>query len=193
MRMPKIRFRLHWEAVVWIALGVFAGHRLWPQVAAAAGVASSPVTTAPAFQLTTLDGHVVASDQLRGKVVLLNFWASWCPPCRFEMPGFQSVYDRHKADGDFVVLGVSVDAGGVGDVRKFLADNHITYPVAMATGEIVEGYGGIDLLPTSFLIDKDGRVRNQVHGIFTAVALDQAVNRLLAEPAGAPLHGDASP
>ncbi|HVA58827.1 MAG: TlpA disulfide reductase family protein [Gemmatimonadaceae bacterium] len=180
MRVPKFRFRFHWEALLWLALGIFVGHRLWPQVAAAAGVSSSDVAAAPAFQLTTLDGHVVTSDQLRGKVVLLNFWASWCPPCRFEMPGFQSVYDRNK-NKDFVVVGVSMDAGSVASVQKFLAENHITYPVAMATGDVVESYGGVNLLPTSFLIDKQGRIRNEVHGIFAAVALEQAVQRLLAD------------
>ena len=183
MRMPKFRF--HWEAVVWIALGVFAGHRLWPQVAAAAGVSANTVTAAPAFQLTTLDGPAVASTDLRGKVVLLNFWASWCPPCRFEMPGFESVYEKHKARGDFVVIGVSMDAGSVASVRKFLTDNHISYPVAMATGDVVESYGNVNLLPTSFLIDKTGKIRAQVNGIYAAVALDKAVDRLIAEPAGA--------
>ncbi len=182
MRLPKFRF--HWEALLWVALGIFVGHRLWPQVAAAAGVPSSDLAAAPAFQLTTLDGHVVTSDQLRGKVVLLNFWASWCPPCRFEMPGFESVYERNR-DKDFVVIGVSMDAGSAAGVKKFLAENHISYPVAMATGDIVESYGGVNLLPTSFLIDQQGRVRNQVQGIFAAVALEQAVNRLLGDSTAA--------
>jgi len=181
MRIPKFRFRLHWEALLWVALGIFVGHRLWPQVAAAAGVSTSAEAQAPAFQLTTLDGTTVTSDQLRGKVVLLNFWASWCPPCRFEMPGFQSVYDENKGK-DFVVLGVSMDAGSADGVKRYLTENHISYPVAMATGDIVESYGGVNLLPTSFLIDKQGRIRNQVQGIFAAVALEQAVKRLLDEP-----------
>jgi peroxiredoxin len=190
MRLPKIRF--HWEAILWIALGIFLGHRLWPQVAAAAGVASSNEQAAPAFQLTTLDGKVITSDQLRGKVVLLNFWASWCPPCRFEMPGFESVYENKKSQ-DFVVIGVSMDNGSPASVNRFLAENHITYPVAMATGDIVEAYGNVNLLPTSFLIDKEGRIRNQVQGIFASVALDQAVNRLLAEPGPVASIGAASP
>jgi peroxiredoxin len=180
MRIPKFRF--HWEALLWLALGIFVGHRLWPQVAAAAGVPTSNVAAAPTFQLTTLDGQVVTSDQLRGKVVLLNFWASWCPPCRFEMPGFESVYERNR-NRPFVVLGVSMDATSAASVRKFLVENRITYPVAMATGDVVESYGGVNLLPTSFLIDQQGRIRNEVHGIFAAVALEQAVDRLLADSA----------
>ncbi len=189
MRLPKFRF--HWEAIIWIAIGVFAGHRLWPQVAAATGVPTMD-KPAPAFQLTTLDGHVITSDQLRGKVVLLNFWASWCPPCRFEMPGFESVYEKQK-DNNFVVIGVSMDNIGPADVNRFLAENHITYPVAMATGPIVEAYGNVDLLPTSFLIDKEGNIRNEVQGIFASVALAQAVDRLLAEPGPVASLGDVRP
>ncbi|MHB1863049.1 MAG: TlpA disulfide reductase family protein [Gemmatimonadaceae bacterium] len=191
MRIPKFRFRFHWEALLWLALGIFVGHRLWPQVAAAAGVASENAAVPP-FQLTTLAGQPVSSDQLRGKVVLINFWASWCPPCRFEMPGFESVYERNK-NRDFVVLGVSMDAGSTDGVKKFLADNHITYPVAMATGDMVESFGNVNLLPTSFLIDRQGRIRNTVQGIFAAVALDQAVQRLLAEPADPPAHAGLAP
>ena len=113
--------------------------------------------------------------------MLVNFWATWCPPCRLEMPGFQTVYDRKKADG-FVVLGISTDTGGPDAVKRFLAERGITYPVAMASGGVVRRMGGADLLPTSFLIDRQGRIRHEVRGIFTSVALERAVDRLLATP-----------
>ena len=167
------------EALFWIALVAFIGYRIWPQVAAALGVASAS-TAAPDFHLTTLDGTRVSRDALRGKVVLVNFWATWCPPCRVEMPGFQQVYDRKNAEG-FTILGVSTDAAGTERVASYLAEHHITYPVAMASGEIVQGFGGARALPTSFLIDRQGRIRHTVTGIFAKVALEQAVDRLLAE------------
>jgi peroxiredoxin len=97
------------------------------------------------------------------------------------MPGFQAVYDRKRDDG-FVVLGVSTDATGHETVARFLADRNITYPVAMATASIVREFGGARVLPTSFLIDREGRIRHQVRGLFTSVALEQAVDHLLAEP-----------
>lgn len=178
---PRPRLRL--EALAWIALAAFLGYRIWPQAAAAFGVASGNAA-APAFQLTTLDGTAVSSDSLRGQVVLVNFWATWCPPCRVEMPGFQNVYDRKRAAG-FTIVGVSTDATGRAGVARFLADRGITYPVAMATGAVVRDFGGTGLLPTSFLIDRHGRIRHEVRGIFAAVALEQAVDRLLAEPAPA--------
>lgn len=169
------------EALFWLALVAFLGYRIWPQVAAAFGVASASAA-APDFQLTTLDGAAVSRDALRGKVVLVNFWATWCPPCRVEMPGFQDVYDRKKSQG-FTILGVSTDASGSQHVARYLWEHEITYPVAMASDGIVRAFGGARALPTSYLLDRQGRIRHTVTGIFTEVALEQAVNRLLAEPA----------
>ena len=168
------------ERLVWLALLAFVGVRIWPQLAAAVGVASANAS-APRFALTTLDGTPVTSESLAGKVVLLNFWATWCPPCRVEMPGFQRVYDRFRDDG-FVVVGVAMDAGGAEGVRRFLAERRITYPVTMATPAAVRDFGGVRLLPTSYLIDREGRIRNEVNGLFASVALEQAVARLLREP-----------
>lgn len=175
--VPKLDF----GTVVWIGLLAFLGFRLWPQVAAGLGVASSASRQAPDYQFTTLSGDTASLAGLRGKVVLVNFWATWCPPCRVEMPGFQRVYEDRKDEG-FVVLGLSTDMRGEDQVREFLAERGITYPNAMARGSIGRDFGGSNMLPTSYLIDRQGRIRNEVRGIFTSVALDQAVSRLLDEP-----------
>lgn len=177
----RLRAAMRFEAIAWVALAGFLGYRIWPQAAAAFGVSAASVA-APDFQVTTLDGQVLSSEQLRGKVVLVNFWATWCPPCRVEMPGFQAVYDRRK-DSGFVVLGISTDAGGPDNVKRFLAERRITYPVAMASGSVVQRFGGANVLPTSFLIDRAGRIRHEIRGIFASIALEQAVDRLLAESA----------
>lgn len=167
------------ERVGWALLVGFLAWKVSPQAGAALGIASMN-QQAPDFQLVTLDGERVTRDDLRGRVVLLNFWATWCPPCRVEMPGFQSVYDEYR-DRGFVVLGVSTDAGGRGVVTEFLRERDITYPVAMASGGIVNAYGGARVLPTSFLIDRDGLIRNEVRGYFSKVALRQAVGRLVGD------------
>lgn len=188
--VPKLDF----GTVVWIGLLAFLGFRLWPQVAAGLGVASSASRQAPDYQFTTLSGDTASLAGLRGKVVLVNFWATWCPPCRVEMPGFQRVYEDRKDEG-FVVLGLSTDMRGEDQVREFLAERGITYPNAMARGSIGRDFGGSNMLPTSYLIDRQGRIRNEVRGIFTSVALDQAVSRLLDEPVPpveAPLVGGRS-
>ena len=184
-RFSRLRRLLTPERIGWALLVGFLAWRLSPQAGAAFGVTSMN-QAAPDFRVTTLEGAPVSPDSLRGKVVLLNFWATWCPPCRVEMPGFQDVYDEHRGEG-FVVLGVSTDRAGRDPVREFLQENGITYPVAMANGEIVNAYGGARVLPTSFLIDREGRIRHEVRGYFTEVALRQAVRRLLDEGAA----GDA--
>ena len=188
MSLRRFLVKPSFGTIAWLLLLAFLAYRMWPQVAAAFGVASSN-DRAPDFQLTTLGGEAVSSETLRGKVVLVNFWATWCPPCRVEMPGFQRIYSDRKDDG-FVILGISTDATGTAGVKKFLTERGITYPVAMATGEVVRSFGGANVLPTSFLIDRQGVIRNEVRGIFTSVALGQAVDRLLAER---PLAASAAP
>ena len=180
-RSSRLRRLLTPERIGWALLVGFLAWRLSPQAGAALGVTSMN-QAAPDFRVTTLDGSTVTPDSLHGKVVLLNFWATWCPPCRVEMPGFQDVYDEHRDDG-FVVLGVSTDRAGRAPVLEFLREKGITYPVAMANGRTVEAYGGVRVLPTSFLIDREGRIRHEVRGFFAEVALRQAVRRLLDEDA----------
>lgn len=179
MTFPRIRPRVAIEAILWLLLLGFISSRMWPQLAAAIGVQSSGAR-APEFELTTLDGQQVSLASLRGKVVLVNFWATWCPPCRIEMPGFQRVYET-KRDRGFTIVGISTDAIGSRAVADFVRERGITYPIAMATGAVVQEFGGARTLPISFLIDREGRIRNEVKGIFASVTLEQAVDRLLAE------------
>lgn len=189
-RLLPARPKTRMEALFWLAFALFLGYRIWPQVAAAFGVASANQPS-PDFDLTTLDGATVSRDSLRGKVVLVNFWATWCPPCRVEMPGFQDVYDRKRTQG-FTIVGVSTDAAGSEHVARYLREHEISYPVAMASGGITRAFGGARALPTSFLLDRNGRIRHTVTGIFAEVALEQAVNRLLAEPVEGPASGSRS-
>ncbi len=135
---------------------------------------------APGLKVKTLDGDHISLSDLRGKVVLVNFWATWCPPCRAEMPSFEQVWRERQKDG-FVVLGLSADEDGSGPVSAFLQDRGVTYPVAMATASAKRAFGGATALPASFLIDKQGVVRRTVTGVFDERLLRQDVNRLLAE------------
>ena len=179
----KHRPWLRWTTLIWMAPVLYIAARVIGQIVSLGNASSAPASShvTPPFQVTTLDGRVVSDDRLRGKVVLINFWATWCPPCRAEMPGFESVYERH-ADSDFVVLGVAMDEGGQDGVRQFLAERRISYPVAMANDAIVQDFGGVSLLPSSFLIDRRGRIRNQVQGVYDAAALERQVDELLKEP-----------
>jgi peroxiredoxin len=181
-RFRRLRRLATPERIGWALLVAFLAWRVSPQAGAALGFTSMN-QRAPDFQLTTLEGTPVTLDSLRGKVVFLNFWATWCPPCRVEMPGFQDVWEERRGDG-FVVLGVSTDRAGRGPVVEFLRKEGITDPVAMANGDVVNAYGGARVLPTSFLIDRDGRIRHEVRGYFSEVALRTAVGRLLDEAGG---------
>jgi cytochrome c biogenesis protein CcmG, thiol:disulfide interchange protein DsbE len=174
-----VRLRRIAEGVLWSALLVFVAYRLWPQVAAAFAV-GPPGEPAPPFTVTTLGGEQISLESLRGNVVLLNFWATWCAPCRIEMPGFERVY-RAKQDDGFVILALSSDQDGAAAVERYVADRGVTFPVAMASGQIVHSYGGATMIPTSILIDRNGRIRHRVTGIFAEPALRLAVNRLLRE------------
>jgi cytochrome c biogenesis protein CcmG, thiol:disulfide interchange protein DsbE len=177
---PRRRRRVSWSAVGWVLVLGYVGYMMWPQVAATFGVAAGS-DEVPPFELATLEGDVVSDALLRGDVVLLNFWATWCPPCRLEMPGFQRIWEERRDEG-FTILGVSTDAAGPEVVREFLEERGITYPVAMATGAIVRDFEGVRALPMSYLIDRQGRVRHVVRGYFNEVSLRQAVDRLLREP-----------
>lgn len=164
-------------------LGVltYAFWRFSPQLAAVAGV-GDPIGSAPDVTFVTLDGEHISLGELRGQVVLVNFWATWCAPCRLEMPGFEKLYQDKKDEG-LVIVGLSTDKTGHVGVEEFLRERGITYPVAMETRELELAFGGISAIPTSFLIDRQGIIRHRTFGFFPPVGVRVAVNRLLAEPA----------
>ncbi len=171
--------RVSLETVLWVAVAGLVIYRVAPQARAALGLGSGG-STVPALTLPRLDGGTLNLAGLRGQVVLVNFWATWCPPCRFEMPGFEKVYRDRHADG-FTIVGISADQGPSSAVKSFLRERAITYPVAMATAEAMSAFGGVNTFPTSFLVDRKGVIRYTVQGIFAETTLRQAVQRLLDE------------
>ena len=174
------RVRIGLEVIFWaIVVGVLAW-RAWPQATAAVGIARGELPV-PDVTFTTLDGVRITSAELRGQVVLVNFWATWCGPCRVEMPGFQDVYESRRERG-FTIVGVTQDVGTPDLVRQFLEERGITYPVVSGTADIERAFGGVSALPTSFLVGRDGRIRHVVTGIFLEPTLAAAVDRLLDEP-----------
>jgi cytochrome c biogenesis protein CcmG, thiol:disulfide interchange protein DsbE len=173
------RWLKYGEVALWVGLLAFVGHRAWPQVAAAFAI-GAPGETVPSLTVTTLAGEEVSLESLRGQVVLVNFWATWCPPCRIEMPGFERVYRAHR-DAGFTVVGVSLDRAGVEVVERFVAQRGLTFPVGLGGASATRDFGRLPGLPTSFLIDHEGRIRHRVTGLFAEPALAAAVRRLLAE------------
>lgn len=173
------RLVLKWaERLFTMALLVFIAIRLGPQLEALVGIAPDP-ERAPEFTFVTLDGDTIRSSELAGKVVVLNFWATWCIPCRLEMPSLEKLYRRRASDG-LVVLGFDTD-GDPAKVRAFLTSHDITYPVGVAGAASRAAFGGISAVPTTFVIDRTGMIRHRVVGYFAPPALDAAVSRLLKE------------
>ncbi|MBX9855453.1 MAG: TlpA family protein disulfide reductase [Gemmatimonadaceae bacterium] len=163
----------------WLALLVWAAPRCWPHVEAVIGRSASDARQ-PVFTVQTRDGRVLTADSLRGRVVLVNIWATWCPPCRAEMPALQQLADSH-ADEPFVLLGLSVDRGPASSVDRFLRERGISYPNAIITDDILRAFGGVRGYPTSFLLDKRGVLRHTVLGPVAPLTLRPAIARLLRE------------
>jgi cytochrome c biogenesis protein CcmG/thiol:disulfide interchange protein DsbE len=134
---------------------------------------------APDFVLKDLTGHLVRLSDLRGQVVLINLWATWCPPCRAEIPDLAAVYQAYHAEG-FVILGVD-DQESKETVSEFLAKSPLPYPVLLDPDSRVARAYGVSYLPMSFLIDRRGMLRAALPGQNSRAKLENAITPLLAE------------
>ena len=135
---------------------------------------------APPFSLQDLDGKPLSLEVVKGKVVLVNFWATWCPPCRAEIPDLIALQKKYA--GKLQIIGLSVDEGPEALVRKFAATRELNYPVAMAPAELGEKYGGIPALPTSFVLDTEGRVVQKHVGLRDPELYENEIRALLGLP-----------
>lgn len=121
---------------------------------------------APFFTLMTLDGEILTLEDLEGDVVVLNFWATWCAPCRVEIPDLIEMQDSLEEEGVRFV-GISMDHDGAEVVRAYAEEVGFNYPVVMDDGEVADAFGGVYALPTTILIDRDGNVRRKISGLVT--------------------------
>ena len=145
-----------------------------------AGTGTPQRDPAPDFQLTDLNGKPLQLSALKGKVVILDFWATWCPPCRAEIPHFKELDAQYKSRG-LEMIGISLDQGGESVVKSFLQEQGVTYPVALGDERIVRAYGGIRGIPTTFLIDKQGRIAKKLVGYHDKKVFEDQIRLLLAE------------
>jgi thiol-disulfide isomerase/thioredoxin len=141
---------------------------------------------APAFTVRDLDGREIAPASLRGKVVIVNFWATWCGPCRAEIPDLVALQEKYK--DTLQVIGISEDEAGVEVVKRFAAEHRINYPVAMTTPEIEKMFPGISALPTSFILDRESRVVQKHVGMLTARTTESEARHLAGLPVNAAIE-----
>jgi thiol-disulfide isomerase/thioredoxin len=134
---------------------------------------------APDFKLTSLDGKPITLAALQGKVVLLNFWATWCGPCRAEIPDLVALQERYK--GRLQIIGLNVDDEEA-DIQQYVQETGINYPVAMTSNDVRIQFGGIPALPTSFLLDTEGRVVQKHVGLWNPAVYETEIRALLGMP-----------
>jgi len=142
---------------------------------------SSDVATgsvAPSWELRDLQGEAFRSSDLEGKVIVLDFWATWCPPCRKEIPGFIELQEQYGDEG-VVVVGVSLDEGGPATVVPFVEETGINYLVVMGDSEVVKAFGGITSIPTTFIIDRDGQIVERHVGYTSKKRFEESIKELL--------------
>ena len=130
-----------------------------------------------AFTVHDLDGKAISSESFRGKVTIVNFWATWCPPCRAEIPDLVALQDKYR--DQLQIIGVSQDETGPEVVRQFAAEHRMNYPIVMSTPELERIFTGIYALPTSFIIDRDVQIVQKHVGMLNA-ATTEGETRLLA-------------
>jgi len=137
---------------------------------------------APDFSLKTIDGKNVKLSDLRGKAVLLNFWATWCGPCKIEIPWFMELEKQYAAQG-LVVIGVAMDDNAEDVVPKFAQNMKIDYPVLLGTEAVADQYGGVEGLPTTFYIGRDGKIVKRIAGLTSHSDIEESIKAALNTPA----------
>ncbi len=153
--------------------GFHAARRSGPSPAARAK--SGP---APDFTLESLEGKSVRLSDLRGKAVLLNFWATWCGPCKIEMPWFVDFQNQYGAQG-LQIVGVAMDDSSKEDIAKFTKEMGVNYPVLLGKEAVGDEYGGVPALPESFLIGRDGKIVDKIIGLRGKAEIEDSIKKAL--------------
>ncbi|MBI5021416.1 MAG: TlpA family protein disulfide reductase [Ignavibacteriales bacterium] len=135
---------------------------------------------APNFSWKDKDGKTISFDTFRGKVTLVNFWATWCGPCKRELPDLIALSKEMETKG-VKVIGISTDRGSnvIDDVKSFVSQSGITYQIVISTEDLEEAYGNIRVIPTTFLIDADGKIAETIVGGRSKEQFAEAINALL--------------
>ena len=147
------------------------------------GVSSTRVgVMAPDFALNTPDGKTLHLSDFRGKAVVLNFWATWCGPCKIEMPWFVDLQKKYESQG-LQIVGVAMDDSSKEDIEKFAKEMSINYPIVIGQEKTADAYGGLPALPTTLYLDRDGKVVERVIGLKGRAEIEEAMQKIIASKA----------
>jgi peroxiredoxin len=176
-REPVVIFVVAMVVMVMVLFGVERARRSAGHLGAPRADVEDKV--APDFSLQSLDGKTVRLSDFRGKAVLLNFWATYCVPCRTEMPWFVEMQNQYAAEG-LQVLGVAMDDASPTDIGKFANDLGVNYPILVGEGSVGNAYGGLPFLPSTFYIGRDGKLVDKVFGLKTRNEIEEDIKKALA-------------
>jgi thiol-disulfide isomerase/thioredoxin len=161
-----------------LALGLYVGYHHARRPGAALTTHLTQSTPAPDFALQSLDGKTTHLSDFRGKAVLLNFWATWCGPCKIEMPWFVDLQKEYGSQG-LQIVGVAMDDASTQDIAKFAKDMGVNYPILIGKESVGDEYGGVPALPESFLIARDGKIVDKIIGLRGKAEIEDAVKKAL--------------
>ena len=165
-----------------VALMLYLGFHLARRSGRGAAPRITQSTVAPDFTLDSLDGKSTRLSDFRGKAVLLNFWATWCGPCKIEMPWFVDLQKQYGAEG-LQIVGVAMDEASKEDIAKFAKGMGVNYPILLGKEAVGEAYGGVPGLPESFFIGRDGKVVDKIIGLESKSKIEDAIKKALNTPA----------
>jgi peroxiredoxin len=156
---------------------VVSAFLVWPAVAPGVDTASSARKTAPDFSLEDSKGATIKLSDYKGKIVLLDFWATWCHGCKIEIPWYMEFQRKYKERG-LVVIGVSMDEDGWKSVKPFLREHNLNYPIVVGSENLAHQYG-VDSMPVTLLIDRDGQIAESHAGIVDKDSFEGDIKVLL--------------
>jgi peroxiredoxin len=161
-----------------VALMLYVGYHKARRTGAGSPRRLTQSTIAPDFSLDSLDGKTLHLSDFRGKAVLLNFWATWCGPCKIEMPWFVDLQNQYGSQG-LQIVGVAMDDGSKEDIAKFAKDMGVNYPILIGKESVGDQYGGVPALPETFLIARDGKIVDKIVGLRGKSEIEDSIKKAL--------------